>query len=317
MRRLTSILTVMILIAGLLAGCSSNKEQSQPQSPSNQNQQATTYPLTIVDDAKTKVTIPAKPQRIVSLLPSSTEILCALGQEPNLIAVSQWDNYPTDIQKKVEFIFADSLNPNLEQLINLQPDLIMFWQTSQVSIDKIRALGIPVVVLDSQSIAQTYEAIEKVGQITDSTQQASRLIAQMKAKEEEIQAKLAQLSPQRKSKVWLEVDSQLYTAGSGTFLNEIMTKAGGQNIAKGIQGWGQFNSEQVIEQNPEIIIVTYSYVDKDAIQKIKTRKGWQNIEAVKNNQVIDIDNDIISRPGPRIIDGLELMAQAIYPELFK
>jgi len=235
-------------------------------------------------------------------------------QDP--IAVTQWDDYPANVKEKAEYVFQDALNPNLEQLINLKPDLIMYWLASADDMNKIRSLGIPVVVFEAQNISEVYESISTIGLITDSQQQASLVIEQMKAKEKSIEDKLAQLPEDQKRSVWLEIDSSLYTAGSGTFLDEVITKAGGLNIANDVQGWVQFNNEQVIARNPDVIFETYSYMDKNVIENIKNRKGWGNIEAVKNDRVIGLENDIISRQGPRIIDGIELTAKAIYPELF-
>lgn len=315
-KSLTGIFILVMAILVFLSGCSPKQSQSPVQQgkPDIAQDGKTVYPLTLVDDTGTSVTIPAKPERIVSLLPSSTEILAALGQEP--IAVTQWDDYPQDITKRAEFVFQDALNPNLEQLLSLQPDLIMFWLTTPEATAKIRSLGIPVVVFDDKNIAEIYETIALAGQIIDRQEEANLVIAQMKAKEKGIEEKLAQLPVAEKRKVWLEVDSNLFTAGQGTFLDEIITKAGGINIAQDIQGWGQFNSEQVIARDPDVIIETYSYADPNAIEKIRNRQGWANVQAVKNNRVIGLENNIISRQGPRIIDGLELTAKAIYPELF-
>jgi len=317
--RVSAVITIiLIFMVGSLSGCSSNNQIQPPQAQQgelNASKDAkTVYPLTIVDDTGTEVTISAKPVRIVSLLPSSTEILSALGQVP--IAVTQWDDYPVDIREKAEYVFEDALNPNLEQLLNLQPDLIMFWLTSAEDTNKVRNLGIPVVVFDDKNISEVYETIALTGKIMDTQDQASELLEQMQAKEKSIESKIAQLSQEQKRKVWIEVDSNLYTAGSGTFIDEIITKAGGVNIAHDVKGWAKFNSEQVIARNPDVIFETYSYFDKNAIENILKRKGWENLEAIKNNRVIGLDNNIISRQGPRIIDGLEMTAQAIYPELY-
>lgn len=312
------IAIILILMVASLSGCSANNQDQTPQAPqediNTSKDGKTVYPLTIVDDTGTEVTFQTKPQRIVSLLPSSTEIVSALGHVP--VAVTQWDDYPVDIKEKAEYVFEDALNPNLEQILNLQPDLIMFWLTSPEDTNKIRNLGIPVVVFDDKNISEVYETIALIGKVTDSQSQAKDLIEQMKAKEKSIDEKIAQLSSEQKRKVWLEVDSNLYTAGSGTFLDEIITKAGGLNIAKDVQSWGQFNSEQVIARNPDVILETYSYSDKKVIENIKNRKGWGNVEAVINDRVISLDNNVISRQGPRVVDGLEMIAMAIYPELF-
>ena len=316
-RGLIAIILISMVVS--LVGCGTNNQNQSPQAPqeelgiSKDNQ--TIYPLTIVDATGTEVIIPAMPERIVSLLPSSTEILSALGQDP--IAVTQWDDYPVYIKEKAEYVFEDAFNANLEQILSLRPDMIMYWLAAPEDTNKIRSLGIPVVIFDDKNISEIYDTIALVGKIIDNQAQASDLIKQMKVKEKSIEDKITQLSEEQKRKVWLEVDSSLYTAGSGTFLDEIITKAGGLNIAHDVAGWGQFNSEQVIARNPDVILETYSYSDKNVIDNIRTRKGWENVEAVKNNRVLSLDNNMISRQGPRIIDGLENAAQAIYPELFK
>ncbi|HHV65311.1 MAG TPA: ABC transporter substrate-binding protein [Peptococcaceae bacterium] len=323
MRRFTAVfLIVIVLFTLILSGCSTTNQgqpQNQPQAsqeevPDGEQGLKTKYPLTIVDDIGATVTIPAKPTRIVSLLPSSTEILCALGEYP--VAVTKWDDYPADVKEKAEYVFEDALNPNLEQILNLEPDLIMYWLASAEDTKKIKSLGIPVVVFEAKSIDDVYKSIATAGQITDKQEQAALIIEEMKAKEKRITEKLAQLPVQEKRKVWMEVDSKLFTAGKGTFLHEVITKAGGINIAEDVQGWVQFNSEQVIARNPDVIFENYSYSNPNAAKIIKDRKGWENIEAVKNNRIISLDNNIISRQGPRIIDALELTAKAIYPELF-
>lgn len=319
MRRLRAVLTIIFVLLGMtLTGCSSGNQgqvQSQPQEEQESTGSLkTVYPLTIVDDIGSTVTIPAKPERIVSLLPSSTEILCALGHYP--VAVTKWDDYPADAREKAEYVFEDALNPNLEQILNLEPDLIMYWLASEEDTKKIKSLGVPVVVFEARSIADVYQSIATAGQIIDRQEQAKLIIEGMKAKEKSIENRLSQFTGEKR-KVWMEVDIKLFTAGRGTFLHEVITKAGGINIAEDVQGWKQFNSEQVIARNPDVIFETYSYANPDAVEIIKNRKGWSNIEAVKNNRVISLDNNIISRQGPRIIDALELTCKAIYPELFE
>jgi len=310
------LIAIFIIIVALLVGCSTtNNPQNAEENQNTATNFQTIYPVTVIDDIGQNVTLSAKPKRVISLLPSSTEILCALGQDP--IAVTQWDDYPEYIKEKVEFIFQDPLNPNFEQIISLQPDLILYYKSSAEDLNKVKSLGIPVAVFEATDIAGVYKNIEKIGVLTDSQERAEQLIKQMQAKQKSIEEKVTKLSEKEKRRVWLELDNTLYTAGKGTFLDELITKAGGINIADDIQGWGQFNSEQVIARNPDVILETYSYMENKVVENIKKRQGWQNIEAIKSNRVFSLDSNIISRQGPRIIDGLELMAKTIYPELFK
>lgn len=309
-------LLVLLLSLSLLAGCGTTTAGTNSQTNAVSSTK-TTYPLTLKDDSGAEVTISAQPKRIVSFVPSSTETLFALGLEGKVVAVTKWDDYPKDVQKKVEYVFEDSLHPNAEQILKLNPDLIILGMHDTKTIEAIRSLKVPVVVYNPQNLDATYQTIKYFGQITDTQEQAKKLVSEMKTKEQAIEKKISTLKDTDRLKVWTEVDNNLFTPGSGTFLNELLTKAGGLNIASDVKGWGQYSSEQVIAKNPQIIFVTYGYYDKNAVQNIYARKGWQNIDAVKNKRIVELDSDMITRPGPRIIDGLESMAKALYPDLFK
>ncbi|EHQ88589.1 ABC transporter substrate-binding protein [Desulfosporosinus youngiae] len=313
-------LLILIVALTLLAGCGSTTPKSNPQAevPKAQTTQ-TTYPLTLKDDSGASVTIASQPKRIVSLVPATTETLFALGLEENVLAVTKWDDYPADVQKKVEYVFQDGVNPNLEQILALNPDLVVMgiMGTNPKTVESIRNLNIPIFVVDPQTIEATYLSIETFGQLTDTQEQAKQLVSGMKEKQQSIAKKVASIETSDRLRVWTEVDENLFTPGQGTFLNELLTKAGGINIADDVQGWGQYNSEQVISKNPQVIFETYDYYQKDAIATILARNGWQTIDAVKNKRVIGLDNNLVSRPGPRIVDGLESISKALYPDLYK
>ena len=219
----------------------------------------------------------------------------------------------------MEYIFEDGLHPNAEQILNLNPDLIVLglMGNDTKNIDAIRNLKIPVVVIDPQTLATTYQTIDTFGKLTNTQEQSNKIVTGMKEKEQTIVKKVATLKDSDRLKVWTEVDDTLFTLGDGTFLNELINKAGGINIAADVKGWGQYNSEQVIDKNPQVIFETYGYYQPDAVAKITARKGWENVDAVKNKRVLELDSDIVTRTGPRIVNGLELIATALYPDLFK
>lgn len=291
-------------------------EQSS-KTPEQKTSLQSTYPLVSKDDAGVETTFPSKPQRIVSFVPASTETLFALGLEGKVVAVTKYDNYPQGIQKKVEYIFEDSLHPNVEQILKLNPDLIILGMQDDKTVSSIRNLKIPVVQMNPQSLEATYQAIEKFGQITDTQEQAKKIVDGMKLKEKAIADKVNTINTANRVKVWLEVDPDLFTAGNGTFLNELLTKAGGVNIANEVKDWGQYSAEKIIAKNPQVILDTYSYYIPNVKDTILERPAWQSIDAVKNKKVYDLDSDMVTRPGPRVVDGLESIAKAIYPELFK
>lgn len=139
----------------------------------------------------------------------------------------------------------------------------------------------------------------------------------MKQKQGEIVNKLAGIKPADKVRVWVEVAPDLFTAGKDTFMNELITKVGGINIVDDASGWPQYSAEKVLAKNPQVVLTTYGYYVKDPVGSVLGRTGWQNVDAVKNKRVVDLDSNIVTRPGPRIIDGMELIAKALYPELFK
>lgn len=314
-----SLVTVLVLTLFLITGCNttSNQNSTPPQSSSGQpDAEQTSYPLTYTDDSGVETTLESEPQRIISLAPASTEILSALGLDPKLVAVTIYDNYPVGIQEKVEYVFEDSLNPNVEQLLQLNPDLVVMGMHDEKLISSIRSLNIPVVQLNPQSIDSTYQAIEKLGYITNTQEQANNTIQGMKEKEQAIADKVKTIKEADQVNVWIEVDPGLFTAGGGTFINELLVKAGGLNIAGDVEGWTQYSEEQVIAKNPQVILETYSYYVDNVKETILARPAWQDLDAIKKSRVYTLDSDMVTRPGPRIVDGLESIAKVLYPDLF-
>lgn len=316
--RQTAVVFFLIFSLILVSGCSAAQTPQQAlKTPEQKTSLQSSYPLVFKDDAGVETTLPSKPQRIVSFVPASTETLLALGLEGKVIAVTKYDNYPEGIQKKVEYIFEDSLHPNVEQILKLNPDLIVLGMQDDKTVSSIRNLKIPVVQMNPQSLEATYQAIEKFGLITDTQEQAKKIVDRMKLKEKAIADKVNSISTADRVKVWLEVDPDLFTAGDGTFLNELLAKSGGVNIATEVKDWGQYSAEKIIAKNPQVILDTYSYYLPNVKDTILVRPAWQSIDAVKNKKVFDLDSDMVTRPGPRIIDGLESIAKALYPELFR
>ena len=316
-------LMIVVLFFGVVTGCSSSPQQGENQSTrveedaqTAENNAKTTYPITVTDDTKQEVKITKEPQRIISLVPSHTESLFALGLDKKVVAVTKYDNYPADVQQKVEYSFEDSLNPNSEQIVALKPDLIVLGAHNPDLIENLKKLNIPVVKYDPQNIEAVYQTIDSLGKITNQNQKASEIVKEMKEKEKSIEEKIATIKKTDKKRVFVEVSPELFTPGKGTFMDELVQKAGGVNIATDA-GWIQLNEEKIIQQNPQVILDTYGYYDKNAKANILTRKNWSTVDAIQQKQVVDLDSDLVTRPGPRIIDGLETIAKAIYPELFK
>ncbi|HHV65522.1 MAG TPA: ABC transporter substrate-binding protein [Peptococcaceae bacterium] len=314
-RKQIIFLAIIFILLPFLVGCSAAVQDTPL--PLNTDTKTTAYPLIVRDHSGAEIIILNKPKRIISLLPSSTEILFALGQENNLIAVTKYDNYPADIQDRGYYLFEDALNPNPDKILELQPDLVIIGSVSGETLRKLRNLDIPVISFNPQSIEETYDTIRSIGYITDSSKKAALILEKMISKENEIKQIVATIEEHNKPRVWLEASADLYTAGKNTFMNELITKAGGINITSDLEGWGRYKSEDIIAKNPQVILVTYGQFVENVRQEIKNRPGWQEIDAVKNDRIIELDYDLVMKPGPRIINGLELIAKSLFPEKFK
>lgn len=275
------------------------------------------YPLTVRDDSGETVTIPKEPARIVSLIPSHTETLFALGLEGRVVAVTSYDHYPPDVQKKVEAVL-DGLNPSVEKLAALRPDLVVLGSHNRETVQAIRRAGLTAVMYDPQSLDAVYRTIEQLGEITNRTDRAAALVEQMKAKARVLADKVAAVPPERRPRVYVEVDpDQLFTPGRNTFMDELIRLAGGVNIASDLEGWKPINAEKVIRSNPQVIVLTYGYYVPDAEAKLKQRRGWDAVDAVKTGRVYVVDSDLVNRPGPRVVDAVEALAKLFHPDLFR
>lgn len=299
----------LTLVALVLAGCGAN-----PAAPPAMPTSAAVFPLTLQDDVGTQVTLKAEPRRIVSLAPNHTETLFALGLGERVVGVTEYCNYPPEATTKQKIGgYADI---NLEQVVALQPDLVLASTLHMAQVvPALRERGLTVFVAEPDSVLDTLDTIVTIGRITGKEAEAQTLTAQMQSRIEAVQAKVKNAP---RPKVFWELGAELYTAGPGSFINDLITMAGGENIAASTgQPWPQMSVEAIVLQDPDVIILAdHNY--GETIDTVKQRPGWANIRAVKEGRIIELVNDdIVSRQGPRIVDGLEFIARALHPELFK
>ncbi len=277
---------------------------------------ATEFPLTITDDLNREVTITKQPERIISLSPANTEILFALGLGEKVVGITNVCNYPSQTKEKEKI--GDYDNPNLEKIIELEPDLILASHGNPIElINQLEELSYAIMYLNPKNIDHIISSITTVGKMTGNDEEAAKLTKEM---EERIEAVLAETSsllennrPRVLYVVWYK---PLWTAGSGTFIDELIQKAGGINIAGDVAGWPQMNLETVIEKNPQVIIIGYSEDQPKLIEAVRNESTLDQTDAFKNNQIHTIDTDIVSRTSPRIVNALEEMAKIIHPEMF-
>jgi iron complex transport system substrate-binding protein len=274
--------------------------------------------LTLTDDAEREIQIEGVPQRVISLAPSNTEILFALGLGDKVVGVTEFCDYPPEV-KEVEKV--SGVEPNLEKIVELQPDLVVYIGGA-AQLEKAQAmeeLGLKVLILAPSDIEGIFADIELVGKATGTEDKARELVAQLRRRVEEVTTKVA--GAEDKPLVFYEVDatdpSRPYTAGPGSFIDALITMAGGVNLGGSAEmEWAQFSAEEIIAQDPQIIILGDANYGV-APDSVRARPGWEAITAVKNGAIYPIDDILVSRPGPRIVEGLEELARIIHPEIFK
>ncbi|MBA4603032.1 ABC transporter substrate-binding protein [Thermoactinomyces mirandus] len=308
--RLLTLLLAFVFIWGL-TGCAAQNGADHQSAAVNSpvKPRSINYPLELKDQAANKVKLEKEPERIVSLMPSNTEILFALGAGEQVVGVTDQDDYPAQARKLPK---VGSFKINVEKVVSLKPDLVVANSGNEKeALDQLRNMGIPVLVTDSQSIKGVYEAIHLVSLATNRAREADILVANMEKEARTIYGKVVNIPEDRRAKVWFELDSNLYTVGGDTFMNELIGLAGGRNVAASLKGWPKVSPEQVVKWNPDVILTTYG-----GVEEIKKREGWQSISAVRENRVYALNPDLLNRPGPRIYQGVEQMAKVLYPEKF-
>jgi iron complex transport system substrate-binding protein len=319
MKRLHWLLLALLLTIGGLAGCGESKDQVQKEKNVEEKAEVKDFPVSIKDASDQVVKIEKKPEKIVSLIPSNTEIAFALGLGDEVVGVSDFDNYPEEVTKKEKI---GGMEFNQEKVISLKPDLVLAHAStalnSQAALQQLKDVGIPVLVVnDAQNFEQVYDSIKMIGKATGQSENAEKLIADMKKRLAELKTKAAEIKEKKKVLIEVSPEPEIYTTGKNTFMNEMLSWINAENIAADQEGWIKMDQEAMIQKNPDVIITTYGYYVENPAEKVLSRKGWENVKAIKNKQVIDINSDRVTRSGPRIVEGVEDLAKAIYPEVFK
>ncbi len=313
----SSFLLVMVMLAGILlfAGCSGQAGNEKK----TDETAAGAFPVTVTDGMGDDITIQDEPKKIVSLIPSNTEILYELGLGNQVVGVSDFDNYPEEVLEKEKI---GGVEFNIEKIISLTPDLVLAHastaDTMKDGIQQIRDAGIDVVTVnDAADIKGIFDSIDLIGKSTGAEAKAEEIIDSMKERLNLIKEKADTISEAEKRTVFVEVSPapDLYTPGKDTFMNELLETINAENIITE-SGWLPIDEEAVIERNPDVIISTHGYYTENAVQSIMGRPGWSSITAVKNKQVVDVNSDIVTRTGPRIVEGVEELAEAVYPDVF-
>jgi len=277
------------------------------------------FPLTIVDDLGRTVEISRLPQRIVSLAPSNTEILFALGLEDKIVGTTDYCDYPEAAKAKPRV--AGYTTPDMEKLVSLEPDLILAEAIHEERLlPALDKLGLTVTVMSAKSIDVVLDDITLVGQINGKSKVAAQLVNDLTQRIEAVTSKTESLTPEKRLRVlYICWHDPIWTMGSETFIDDLIWKAGGVNIfADDFEKSRVVSLEAVITENPQVIIISGMGTTGNLIyNSIKKETRLRGVAAIIDNHVYKIsDANLIERPGPRIVDGLEEVAKLIHPEIF-
>jgi iron complex transport system substrate-binding protein len=300
---------VLILMIGLAAcGGTSPTPTATPEPPL----------ITLSDDVGNVIEVKGPVERIVSLAPSNTEIAFALGVGDRLVGVTEFCDYPPEA---LEVDKIGGVEPNLEQIVALEPDLVLAigGEPNPPIIGQLQDLGLTVLVLKPDDLDTLYHDIELVGQAAGAQQQAAELVVEMRERIAAVTAAVADGTG--RPLVFYELDAtdptRPWTAGSGSWHDDFIHMVGGTNLGGAQQSaWVQLNAEEIVAQNPDIIILGDANWGTTP-ESVAERPGWGVISAVRSGRVYPIDDNLISRPGPRVVEGIEELAQLIHPELFE
>jgi len=264
----------------------------------------------VFDDLGRLVAINGTPQRIVSLAPSNTETLFALGLGEKVVGVTDWCDYPPEALEKEKVGAYDT--PDIEKIVALTPDLILVAHgTTMDVINNLVGLGLTVFGIKSTDLDDVLNDIRRVGEITDSEVEAQALTSEMESRIQAVTNQVEELE-ERPRVFYIVWHDPLWAAGSETFIHELIEKAGGVNICQNITGYTTITIEEVVARNPEVIITSeWSYA------WAQNETSLNSTDARQNGRIYQGDDDLVQRPGPRLVEGLEWFAYFIHPEIFE
>ncbi len=272
--------------------------------------------LQVTDQLGRTVTLSDNPQRIVSMAPSITEIIFALGQEHRLKGVTRFSDFPPGallLPKVGSYVHLD-----LEKIVALKPDLCLAVKDGNPIevIKRLESLKIPVYAVNPIDFTSVMQTIIKIGELLGATGKANRLVGSMNDRIQHVKSLVAKTT--HRPRVFFQIGiNPIVAVGTDTFMHELIALAGGRNLSEGPVPYPRFSREQILGLSPEIFIIT-SMAREKMFDKIKADwSRWPDMPAVRNDRIFVVDSNLFDRPTPRLVDGLELLAKLIHPEIYK
>ncbi|MFN3309596.1 MAG: ABC transporter substrate-binding protein [Anaerolineales bacterium] len=319
MRKAIGLLFLTFGILLLVACTAGEPVSSGPISPTSPS--PTAEAIRLQDGLGQEIVLSAAAQRIVSLAPSNTEILFALGAGSQVVGRDSFSDYPSEALQ-IQDVGGGFGNLDTETIVALQPDLVLASPlTAAEQVQGLRDLGLAVFVLPNpRQFEDLYNNLTTVGILTAKTQQAENLISELKQRVRSVEEKLTGI--EQVPLVFYEIDgtdpNAPWTAGPNTFIDLLITKAGGINFGHELQGeWVQVSLEEILRRDPDLILLGDAIWGGVTVEAVVARPGWGELSAVKAQRVYPFDDNIVSRPGPRLVDGLEALAKLFHPDRFQ
>ena len=309
------LLLALVVLAAAVA-CEEEEEKGRATPTASPAVAEFAFPLTVADSEGRQVTLPEPPQRIITLAASHTETVFAIGAGGSVIATDTYSGYPPEVEglEKVGYLASEL---SLEKLVELHPDLVVASREQKPLVPQVEELGLTVLVLEEPSTLEGMLGhVETLGQATGHSQEARALAASLRQRIEQVEDKLTDV--EESLRVFYELDPMLFTAGPGTFVDDLLGILKAQNVAQGADSpYRQLSVEALVAADPEVILLADSgEAGGQSAVTVKTRPGWGHISAVKNDRIYEVDPYLLSVPGPRLVDGLEALARLLYPDLF-
>ena len=281
--------------------------------------EAAQFPVTVTDALGYRITIQRQPKRIISLAPNVTETLFALGLEKRIVGVTNECNHPPAAQRKPKVGGYTLIS--VEKVISLKPDLVIAARgASQATVRGLRLTKIPLYTIDPMTLDEVLSTIKEIGNLTGRQAAASNLLGRLKARINRVKERVGQIPKSRWPRVYFQVwDQPPITAGKDCFVGDLIELAGGKNIAHDVRRYGVFSREALVARNPQVVILASMGKGgyQAEVENFSSQPGYHVISAVKNNRIYVVHEDLINRPGPRLVDALEQMARAIHPQAFQ
>jgi len=293
------------IVVGVVVACGGTGTPTSASTP-----QSARFPVTITSSAGTTVTLDHQPDRIVSLSPTATEMLYAIGAGTQVIAVDDQSNYPAS----APMTKLSGFQPNLEAIAGYGPDLVIASEDIGSLVHGLQQIGVPILLEPAaKKLDDSYQQIMQLGQATGHEADAQSVVARMRSQVSAFIALVAK--PKRQLSVYHELDDTFYSATSATFIGQVYKLLGLKNIADEATGaapdYPQLSAEYIVSSNPDLIVLADTKCCKQDLSSVAARPGWGGIAAVRNREVVGVDDDIASRWGPRVIDFMQAIAPRV------